>query len=76
MTSVVYRARYASVYRIRYLPNTDRAGCSVFLGMVIPAQPAIPSNTEPYRPAAIDTELHRPHTVQHITTKTASICAV
>jgi hypothetical protein len=46
---VVYRARYASVYRIRYIPNTDRADCSVLLGMVIPAQPGNTDTTEQYR---------------------------
>jgi hypothetical protein len=41
ITRVVYRARYASVYRIRYIPNTDRADRSVLLGIAIPAQPCI-----------------------------------
>jgi hypothetical protein len=35
----------------------------------VPAQLAIPSNTEQYRAAAVDIELDRPHTVQHTTSK-------
>src|SRR5688500_11601012 len=53
---VVYRARYASVYRIRYIPNTDRADRSVLLGIAIPAQPCNTDTTEQYRGCYCHTE--------------------
>jgi hypothetical protein len=65
---VVYRAQHTAVYRGRYVLNTDRARPLGMARYAIPAL-AIPSNTEQYRAAAVDTELDQPHTVLHSTTK-------
>jgi hypothetical protein len=66
---VVYRAFDTAVYRGRYAPNADRARPLGIARYAVPAQLAIPSNTERYRVAAADTELDRPHTEQCNTTK-------
>jgi hypothetical protein len=48
--------RYASVYRARYVPNTDRAQALGIARYAVPTILAIPSHTEQYRAAITDTE--------------------